>query len=73
MYWFGGINPFAWRKAVVKTRAELKTNADGWIRNADAIASIDPRMAARCRDLAHAQMDLSFYCGELVRTGVVDE
>jgi hypothetical protein len=70
MYGFGYAEPTGEerRKSLVAQRETWATNASDWWKLADKIADYDPRLAARCRDIANALSACATLCGDIARS-----
>jgi len=61
-------DPAKRRKELVSTSSCAKQDAKGWHKNADVIAGVDTRMAARMRDVARALESYAQLCDDIRKT-----
>ncbi len=61
------ITPQVWRTSVIKARTVNSAASAQWRAQANEVALIDTRLAARMRDVADALANLAFLCGDIVR------
>jgi hypothetical protein len=61
-------DPVATRIAVVARRVDYGTQARAWHEHANVIASVDPRFAARLREVAHALEALTCLAADIARS-----
>ena len=54
-------------QTMIQSRDHYASHAKDWHEQANMIASWNPKLAARCRDVARSLSDLAFLLGELKR------